>query len=66
MDSIQIRGARTHNLKNIHLDLPRDQLIVITGLSGQVSLRLPLTHSMLRANDAMLNRCLHMQDSSYR
>ena len=34
MDSIQIRGARTHNLKNIHLDLPRDQLIVITGLSG--------------------------------
>ena len=34
MDSIQIRGARTHNLKNIQLDLPRDQLIVITGLSG--------------------------------
>ncbi len=34
MDSIQIRGARTHNLKNVHLDLPRDRLIVITGLSG--------------------------------
>ena len=34
MDTIQIRGARTHNLKNINLDLPRDQLIVITGLSG--------------------------------
>ena len=34
MDTIQIRGARTHNLKNIDLDLPRDQLIVITGLSG--------------------------------
>ncbi|GAB4189399.1 MAG: excinuclease ABC subunit UvrA [Wenzhouxiangellaceae bacterium] len=34
MDSIQIRGARTHNLTNIDLDLPRDQLIVITGLSG--------------------------------
>ena len=34
MDSIQIRGARTHNLKNIDLDLPRDRLIVITGLSG--------------------------------
>ena len=34
MHSIQIRGARTHNLKNIHLDLPRDKLIVITGLSG--------------------------------
>jgi len=34
MDSISIRGARTHNLKNINLDLPRNQLIVITGLSG--------------------------------
>ena len=34
MDTIQIRGARTHNLKDIDLDLPRDKLIVITGLSG--------------------------------
>ncbi|UPW19181.1 excinuclease ABC subunit UvrA [Agarivorans sp. TSD2052] len=34
MDSIDIRGARTHNLKNISLTLPRDKLIVITGLSG--------------------------------
>ncbi len=34
MDKIHIRGARTHNLKNIDLDLPRDKLIVITGLSG--------------------------------
>ena len=34
MDTIHIRGARTHNLKNIDLDLPRDKLIVITGLSG--------------------------------
>ncbi|MGB4466544.1 MAG: excinuclease ABC subunit UvrA [Azovibrio sp.] len=34
MEAIRIRGARTHNLKNISLDLPRDQLIVITGLSG--------------------------------
>ncbi|MDD4915849.1 MAG: excinuclease ABC subunit UvrA [Methylococcales bacterium] len=34
MDRISIRGARTHNLKNIDLDLPRDSLIVITGLSG--------------------------------
>jgi len=32
--TIQIRGARTHNLKDISLDLPRDKLIVITGLSG--------------------------------
>jgi len=34
MDTIRIRGARTHNLKNIDADLPRDSLIVITGLSG--------------------------------
>ncbi|MCP5313485.1 MAG: excinuclease ABC subunit UvrA [Chromatiaceae bacterium] len=34
MDTIHIRGARTHNLKNIDLELPRDRLIVITGLSG--------------------------------
>src|SRR5476649_772950 len=34
MQNIRIRGARTHNLKNIDLDLPRDRLIVFTGLSG--------------------------------
>ena len=34
MDTIKIRGARTHNLKSINLDIPRDQLVVITGLSG--------------------------------
>ena len=33
-ETIQIRGARTHNLKNINLDIPRNQLVVITGLSG--------------------------------
>ncbi|PKO54911.1 MAG: excinuclease ABC subunit UvrA, partial [Betaproteobacteria bacterium HGW-Betaproteobacteria-21] len=34
MDEIRIRGARTHNLKNVNLDLPRNRLTVITGLSG--------------------------------
>ncbi|GMG88616.1 excinuclease ABC subunit UvrA [Biformimicrobium ophioploci] len=34
MDTITVRGARTHNLKNIDLEIPRDKLIVITGLSG--------------------------------
>ncbi|CAB3714424.1 excinuclease ABC subunit UvrA [Achromobacter kerstersii] len=34
MDAIRIRGARTHNLKNVSLDLPRHKLVVVTGLSG--------------------------------
>ncbi|RTF87432.1 excinuclease ABC subunit UvrA [Serratia marcescens] len=34
MDNIEVRGARTHNLKNINLIIPRDKLIVVTGLSG--------------------------------
>jgi len=34
MDNIEIRGAKTHNLKNISLTIPRDKLVVVTGLSG--------------------------------
>ena len=34
MEFIKVRGARTHNLKNISLDIPRNKLVVITGLSG--------------------------------
>lgn len=34
MKNIEIKGARTHNLKNLNVSLPRDNLIVITGLSG--------------------------------
>src|ERR1700740_1917131 len=33
-EAIQVRGARTHNLKNVDIDIPRDRLVVITGLSG--------------------------------
>ncbi|HEY5637079.1 MAG TPA: excinuclease ABC subunit UvrA, partial [Burkholderiales bacterium] len=34
MDALRIRGARTHNLKNLNLELPREKLVVVTGLSG--------------------------------
>ena len=34
MGQISIQGAKTHNLKNVSLDIPRDKLVVITGLSG--------------------------------
>ena len=34
MDSIKIRGARVHNLKNISVEIPRDKFVVITGVSG--------------------------------
>ena len=34
MDKIVVHGAREHNLKNVDVEIPRDQLVVITGLSG--------------------------------
>ena len=80
MEEIRIRGARTHNLKNISLDLPRNKLIVITGLSGSGKSSLAfdtlyaegqrryvesLTFRVQRkVSAAMWNRCQPMRASS--
>jgi hypothetical protein len=66
LKSITIRGAREHNLKNVDLDLPRDSLIVMTGLSGRASHRSPSTPSMPKASAAMSKACRPMRGSFWR
>ena len=53
MDKLEIGGAREHNLKNISLDIPRNTLTVITGLSGSGNRRWPSTPSMRKASAVM-------------
>ena len=64
MDTIKIRGARTHNLKNISLDLPRNKLIVITGLSGSGKSSLAFDSYMLKDSVATSNLYLHTHVNS--
>ena len=59
---IRIKGAREHNLKGIDVDIPRDKLVVLTGLSG--SGKSSLAFDTIYAED-IWNHCLHMQDSSW-
>lgn len=63
MDRIEVKGARAHNLKNIDVTIPRDQLVVVTGLSGSGNPPLPLTPYMQKGRDGMSSRCLHMPAS---
>jgi len=50
---ISIRGARQHNLKNVDLDIPRDKLVVITGLSGSGKSSLAFDTIYARGSGAM-------------
>ena len=61
--AIRIRGARTHNLKNIDLDIPRQALVVITGLSGSGKSSLPSTPCTPKASGAMSRACRPMPGS---
>jgi excinuclease UvrABC ATPase subunit len=64
MDSINIRGARVHNLKNIDVSIPRNKLVVITGLSGSGKSSLAFD-TMQKAKEGMLSHCQRMPGSFY-
>ncbi|SPX08782.1 excision nuclease subunit A [Escherichia coli] len=55
MDKIEVRGARTHNLKNINLVIPRDKLIVVTGLRVLANPRSLSTPYMPKGSAVTLN-----------
>ena len=65
MTSIRIRGARTHNLKNIDLDIPRDQFVGSQGFLDQANLHWPLTPSMQKDKGVMLSPYQLMLDNFY-
>ncbi len=58
MDKIVVHGAREHNLKNVNVTIPRDKLVVVTGLSG--SGKSSLVFDTLKVNAGMLKAFLHM------
>lgn len=62
-DKIVIRGAREHNLKDINLTIPKDKLVVITGLSGSGKVLQHLIRFMLKVDDVMFNHYLVMLDN---
>jgi ABC-type lipoprotein export system ATPase subunit len=63
IDKITIKGARTHNLKNISVEMPRNKMIVITGVSGSGSLRLPSILSLPKGRGDTLNPSLLTRDN---
>ena len=62
-DHIKIRGAREHNLKNIDINIPKNKLVVFTGLSGSGKSSLAFDTIYERASAAMLRAYLAMLDS---
>ena len=62
-ENILIKGAREHNLKNIDLNIPRDKLVVITGISGSGKSSWLLTLFMLKDRDVTWNHSQLMLDN---
>ena len=54
-DVIAVRGARVNNLKNVNIDIPKNKLVIMTGLSGSGKHLLPLILFMQKARDVMWN-----------
>ena len=61
---IKIRGAAENNLKNIDVDIPRNEFIVLTGLSGSGKSSLAFDTIMQKDREDIWSLFLHMQDSS--
>ena len=60
---IEVRGAREHNLKSVDVDIPRDQLVVITGLSGSGKSSLAFDTVYAEVKGDMLKAYQHMLDN---
>ena len=63
LKKIVVKGAKEHNLKNVSLDIPKEKLVVITGLSGSGKSSLAFDTIYAEDKDATLKVFLHTQDN---
>jgi len=63
-EGIVIHGARVHNLRNVHVEIPRGKFIVVTGVSGSGKSYLPSTLYTQKGREGMLKASAPMHDSS--